>query len=419
MNNGVHQPGTVAFVLKGYPRLSESFIAEEIRALEERGLDILIISLRRPTDPAVHPVHQEIQADVVYLPEYLYRELGRVVRAWRGARRLPGYAAARRIWLRDLRRDPTANCTRRFGQALVLGYESAAQITHLHAHFLHTPASVARYASVLTGIPWSCSAHAKDIWTIPEWEKRQKLADCAWITTCTRANATHLRRLAPNPNKVTLNYHGLNLTRFPPPEAARPPRDGRDPEEPVLILSVGRTVDKKGYDDLLHALSRLPAAHHWRFVHIGGGECLPALKRLSVELAIDRQVTWLGALPQQEVLSWYRRADMFVLACRISANGDRDGLPNVLLEALTQRLAVLSTRISGIPELIEHEVHGLLAPQRDIVALSGGLERLIRNPDLRLRLGEAGCARVQRHFSRHTRINGIAIQFGLQGAAVA
>ena len=420
MIEDINKPSTVAFVLKGYPRLSESFIAEEISALEERGLNVLIISLRRPTDPATHPVHQEIRAEVVYLPEYLYREPGRVARAWRGARQLPGYSAARLVWLKDLRRDPTANRIRRFGQALVLGHELAAQLTHLHAHFLHAPASVARYASVLTGIPWSCSAHAKDIWTTPEWEKRQKLAACAWLTTCTRANAKHLRRLAPNPNKVRLNYHGLNLDRFPVPEEATPSsRDGRNPDEPVLILSVGRAVDKKGYEDLLHALSRLSPLCHWRFVHIGDGERLPALKRLSQELAIDQKISWLGALPQQEILPWYRKADVFALASRISANGDRDGLPNVLLEALSQRLAVLSTTISGIPELIGHGVHGLLVPERDIDGLYRGLDRLISDPDLRTRLGEAGRARVQRHFSRHTRIDGIAIQFGLHKASVA
>ncbi len=415
MTSDLPMPGTVAFILKGYPRLSESFIAEEIRALEVRGLRVLIVSLRHPTDPAIHAVHEEIQAQVKYLPEYLYLEPRRVVRAWRIARRLPGYAAAWRLWLKDLRRDPSANRIRRFGQALVMTTELPPDVTHLHAHFLHTPASVARYASVLSGIPWSCSAHAKDIWTTPMWEKRQKLADCAWLTTCTRANAKHLRRLAPNPNKVRLNYHGINLDRFPPAaRTARPQRDGQHAEDPVLILSVGRAVDKKGDDDLLRALARLPVSRQWRFVHIGEGDTLSGLQRLARELGIDDRVTWQGALPQQEILPWYVRADIFALASRISANGDRDGLPNVLLEALSQKLAVLSTRVSGIPELIQTEVHGLLVPERDEDALSRALDRLIADPDLRLRLGQAGCARVERHFSRHTRIDGIATQFGLR-----
>src|SRR6266516_2104501 len=152
--------GRVAFVLKGYPRLSETFIAQEIRALEERGLDIQIVSLRHPTDRARHPVHGQIRAPVLYLPEYLKDEPRRVLEGWRRARLLPGYAAARRAWLADLARDPTPNRIRRFGQALVLAAELAPDIAHLHAHFLHTPASVARYAAMLRGLPWSVSAHA-------------------------------------------------------------------------------------------------------------------------------------------------------------------------------------------------------------------------------------------------------------------
>ncbi|MFN2644659.1 MAG: hypothetical protein ABR570_06690, partial [Burkholderiales bacterium] len=150
----------VAFVLKGYPRLSEAFIAQEIAALERRGLDILILALRHPTDEKLHPVHREIKAPVHYLPEYLLREPRRVLRAWRIVRRLPAYNKVRAIWLRDLWRDPTPNRVRRFGQALVLAAELPRDVERLHAHFLHTPASVVRYAAMLRGLPWSGSAHA-------------------------------------------------------------------------------------------------------------------------------------------------------------------------------------------------------------------------------------------------------------------
>jgi glycosyltransferase involved in cell wall biosynthesis len=409
----------VAFVVKGYPRLSESFIAQEIAALEQRGLDILIVSLRHPTDPAIHPIHDEIKATILYLPEYLYQEPLRVIRAWNKARHSPGYEATRNLWLEDLRRDRSVNRIRRFGQALVLGCELMGKVRHLHAHFLHTPASVARYASTLMGIPWSCSAHAKDIWTTPMWEKRQKLAECAWLTTCTHANFSHLCDVAANRDIIKLNYHGLDLRRFPLPDHPRPPRAGRDSRDPVVILSVGRAVDKKGYDDLLRALGQLPLTHQWQFVHIGDGDRLPALKRLGQELGIAQRLRWLGALSHHEVLAWYRRADIFALACRVSANGDRDGLPNVLLEALSQRLAVLSTKVAGIPELIDQGEHGVIVPQRDIEALARALDQLIGDPDLRMRLGEAGSIRVRDRFSLDAHINGIAAQFGVQSANAA
>ncbi len=401
----------MAFVLKGYPRISETFIAHEILALERRRLDIRLFSLRRPTSRERHPVHDDIKAPVTYLPEYLYREPGRVVRAWRAMRARPGYAAARRSWLADLRRDPTPNRGRRFGQALVLAHELPGEVAWLHAHFLHTPASVTRYAAILLGLPWSCSAHAKDIWTTPEWEKREKLADCRWLVGCTRANVEHLAALAPDPGRVGLVYHGLDPQRFPPPAGER-----RQAAGPVCVLSVGRAVDKKGYSGLLEALGRLPGDLEWRLVHVGDGAMLPALRRRAERIGIADRVTWIGEQPQQVVLEQYRAADVFVLNCRITADGDRDGLPNVLLEAQSQGLACLSTRLPAIAELIVDGQTGLLVPPDDPPALAAALARLISEPDLRRRLGEAGRVRVGVAFDARRAIEGLAARFGLPAA---
>src|SRR5262249_6269121 len=167
-----------------------------------RGLDIRIVSLRHPTDQAVHPIHRDIRAPVKYLPEYLYQEPLRVLRAWLHRRRLQTYRTARQAWLRDLIRDPTPNRIRRFGQALGLAHELPRDVGWLHAHFIHPPGSVARYASLLTGLPWSCSAHAKDIWTTPAWELREKLAATAWAVTCTAQGRDYLAALAPAADRV-------------------------------------------------------------------------------------------------------------------------------------------------------------------------------------------------------------------------
>jgi glycosyltransferase involved in cell wall biosynthesis len=394
-----HKAPCVAVVLKGYPRLSETFIAQEIRALEQRGLKLRIYSLRYPTDPAVHPVHREIISPVNYLPEYLHQEPLRVWRAWRRARRLPRYRRAARTWLRDLRRDLTRNRVRRFGQACVLAAELPADVTRLHAHFLHTPASVTRYAGLMTGLPWSCSAHAKDIWTTPAWEKREKLSDLDWLVTCTAAGRDHLAELAPNPGRVRLMYHGLDFDRWPCPPERRPDRDGSQPHDPVVLLSVGRAVEKKGYEDLLAALALLPPSLHWRLNHIGGGTLGPRLVERAEALGLASRLTWLGPQPQEVVLRNYREADLFVLASRVAADGDRDGLPNVLMEAQSQGLACLSTRVSAIPELIEDGVTGMLAETGDPPAFAAALEHLIRNPATRAALGSAGRARVRERFS--------------------
>jgi glycosyltransferase involved in cell wall biosynthesis len=405
--------GAVGFVLKGYPRLSETFIAQEIRALEERGLDIRIISLRHPTDTKRHPIHAEIAASVLYLPEYLWREPLRVLRGWRASRVLPGYARARAAFLRDLRRDLTPNRIRRFGQALVLACELPDDVTQLHAHFLHTPASVARYAALIRCLPWTLSAHAKDIWTTPAWEQREKLRECDWAVTCTEAGAAHLRALAPEHERVTLIYHGLDAARFSPPARSASTRDGCEAGDPVRLLSVGRAVAKKGYDDLLTALARLPRDLAWRFTHIGGGPLLAELKEQATRLGIAGRIAWQGAQAQEAVLAAYREADLFVLASRVSVDGDRDGLPNVLLEAQSQRLATVSTELAGIAELIEAEMTGILVPPGDPARLALALERLIRHPQERARLGAAGEARVRSRFTLEAGIDQLAEKFGL------
>jgi glycosyltransferase involved in cell wall biosynthesis len=391
-------PASVAIVLKGYPRLSETFIAHEIRGLETLGLNIRLFSLRQPTDPAVHPVHGEIEAPVCYLPEYLHWEPLRVLHAWWRARRLLGYRAARAAFLADLKREPNRNRARRFGQALVLATALPPGVRWLHVHFLHTPASVVRYAALMTGLPWSGSAHAKDVWTTPEWDLRQKLAEMRWLVTCTAANAAYLRALAPSPERVALLYHGLDRTRFPP-QPARPPADGSSAQQPAILLSVCRAVEKKGLDVLIDALAALPATVHWRLVHVGGGPLLPALQGRARDRGVADRIRWLGAQPQAAVIAAYRAADLFVLPCRIAGDGDRDGLPNVLLEAQSQGLACISTAISAIPELIIDGETGLLVAPDDPAALAEAMQTLIRSPQRRHVLGEAGMRRVSQVFS--------------------
>ena len=396
----------VVVVVKGYPRLSETFIAQEILGLERHGLALTIVSLRHPTDAALHPMHRDIRAPVLYLPEYLYQEPGRVLRAWRNVRRWPTYAAARRLWLRDLRRDTSPNRGRRFGQALVLAHELPADVGVLYAHYLHTPASVTRYAAALRGLPWCASAHAKDIWTTPAWESADKLRECAWATTCTATGAAQLRALAPGA-EVMLTYHGLDASRFAAPQRTRGP-DGSDPGRPVRLLGVARLVPKKGVEVLLQALAALPPEVHWRYDHIGDGPLREVLAAAAARLGFAERITWHGALPQEEVIAAYGAADLFVLASRIAADGDRDGLPNVLLEAGALELAVVASRTGAVSELVEDGLNGRLVPPDDPAALAAALAALIRDPAARLRLGRAGRRRVLEQFAMEPGIDRLA-----------
>ncbi len=397
---GAPRSPRIAIVLKGYPRLSETFIAQEILELERRGLAFDIWSLRRPTDRYRHPMHEVISARLLYLPEYLKDD---PVRVWRGLVHAVRHGRFRTLmgaFLRDLARDPTPNRMRRLGQACVLARELDPDIGHLHVHFLHTPGSVTRYAAMLTGRGFSFSAHAKDIWTTPEWERREKIADAAWGVTCTADGWRELTRVAGGAaGKVDLVYHGLDLARFPAPPARDRQADGGDPADPVRLVAVGRAVAKKGFDTLLAALGSLPPTLHWRLVHIGTGPLIAPLKAQAERLGLAGRIEWRGSQAQTAVIAALREADLFVLPSQPGEDGDRDGLPNVIMEAATQALPVVSTRFAGVPEFVTDGENGVLVPPADAGALAAALAGLVADPARRRALGAAARARLVADFT--------------------
>jgi glycosyltransferase involved in cell wall biosynthesis len=388
----------LAVVVKGWPRLSETFIAQELVALEDAGLHFDIWSLRHPTDTKTHPLHDRLNAQVRYLPEYLRDDPTRVSAAREAAQSMPGYAQALDTFERDLARDDTPNRRRRFGQACVMARELPADTGGIYAHFLHTPSSVARYAAILRGLPWSFSAHAKDIWTSPEWELREKLNPAthgaAFGATCTAFGAKHLRDLAADPKRIDLVYHGLDLSRFPD----APARRLRAPSDTFEMMSVGRMVEKKGFDNLIDALALLPKTLDWRWTHIGGGTLSDAMKTRAQDHGINDRIIWRGACDQPEVIAEMRKADLFVLPSRIAKDGDRDGLPNVLMEAASQKLPILSTPVSAIPEFIDSGVSGILSDDAP-AALAKAMQDFAADPELGPRLAEAAHRRLHAEFT--------------------
>lgn len=387
----------LAVVVKGWPRLSETFIAQELVALEEAGHDLDIWSLRHPSDTKTHPLHDRLKAKVRYLPEYLHHDPARVWQARAIAKTLPGYAAAYDIWRRDLARDLDKNRIRRFGQACVLAAELPAETRGLYAHFLHTPASVARYAAIMRGLPWSFSAHAKDIWTSPDWEISEKLSDdssgATFGATCTAYGAAQLRRLSADPARIDLVYHGLDLSRFPYPPDHAP----RRADDPLRLVSVGRLVEKKGFDRLIAALAQLPSSLDWHWTHIGGGPLSDPLEKQAETAGIAARITWSGPCDQPQVIDHMRNADLFVLPSRIAEDGDRDGLPNVLMEAASQRLPILTTAVSAIPEFIDDGVHGTLSKDTPD-ALAAAITRLAADPVRTREMADTALARLRAEF---------------------
>ncbi len=402
----------IGIVLKGYPRLSETFISQEILALQNRGFNFHIISLRHPTDKAIHSVNREITAPVTYLPEYIHDDPIRVLKSWWRVRKFPGYKKTWQNFRSDLARDITRNRIRRFAQGLVIAAEFGDSISALYAHFLHTPTSATRYAATITSKPFAISAHAKDIWTSPDWEISEKLRDCKWLTTCTAGARDHLQSLCDKPEKIHLIYHGLDLARFPPPPDNRQMRKGENAEEVFRIITVGRAVAKKGLDNLVNALALLPPELHWHWTHIGGGELHEQLVKQAKRLDILKQCRFCGAVDQADVIAAYIHSDLFVLPCRIGEDGDRDGLPNVIIEAQSQALAVISTPISGVPELIVHGENGLLVEPDDPELLASAIIKLAADPELRNEMGRAGELKVRSEFDHLSTIGDLADLLG-------
>ena len=387
--------GRLAIIVKGWPRLSESFIAQEVLALERLGFQIDLYSLRHPTDTSVSAFQKQITATVAYLPEYLHQEPLRVFQGWRSARTLPGFAHARTMFYKDLRRDPTRNRMRRFGQAMVLASEIAPHTRRLHAQFLHTPCSVTRYAALMLQSPFSFSAHAKDIWTTPDWEKREKIADATFGVTCTELGLQDLTQQAHanDRHKLHLVYHGIDPDRFPVTPAVAATSPG-----PLKLLSVGRAVEKKGFEILMDGLSKLPPELEWTWTHCGGGAGLTSLMALAEGCGLGERVTWRGPMAQEHLVEIYRTHDIFVMPSRQTDDQDQDGLPNVLMEAQSQGMACVATNVGGIAELILPDKTGILVPPNQPEALARAILDLAKDPGKRQRLGQAAQEHIGAHF---------------------
>ncbi len=397
----------IAFIVKGYPRISETFIAQEIFALEKEGFKIHIFSLRGPREKISHQLNKNIRAKIYYIPEYIYKSPLRVFFSWIKIRKLPGYKVSKKEWLRDLKKDFTPNRIRRFAQAIVLSNEIPKTIQHLHSHFIHTPTSVAYYTSKILKIPYSISAHAKDIWTIEEWEKKKKIKDALWVTTCTEYNFKHLLSLSPFSN-IHLIYHGIDFERFPITNNIRSKNTGLDKEFPVIILSIGRLVEKKGFDILLRSLSFLPSELNWKLEHIGSGPLKKDLEKLSIKLGLSKKINWNGSMTHERIINFYKKSDIFVLASKITSSGDRDGIPNVLMEAQSQALPCISTSLPSIEELIINNDTGILVESGSTSKLTEAIIKLIKNPKKRELIGYAGQKRVKEKFAMEIGIEKIA-----------
>jgi glycosyltransferase involved in cell wall biosynthesis len=398
----------LGMILKGYPRISETFISNEILELERLGFKIHIFSMRRPRESFTHKSVAKICAKVDYLPETMLRHLPRLMlHNFRLAARIPRvYWRAVKVALRRFARTRKSATLKHLlqGGYLVDRLLPQSRVVHLHAHFAHSPTSVAMFASRLSGLDFSFTAHAKDIYTSHPGQLREKIALARFVVTCTGYNRKFLASLA-NGHITPLYrvYHGIDTTLFVNQVA------GRVPQTPYRILTVARMTPKKGLPDVFAAIGAL-AKRGFAVEHtlIGDGEERDRILRLLNEMGLGAIIRCLGSLPHEEVLDHYRRSDCFVLGCHVAENGDRDGIPNVLMESMAMGVPVVATRVSAIPELVENEVTGLLVDPNDPLALALALERALTDQTLRNSVIPAARKRVQRHFSNKSLIADLA-----------
>lgn len=406
----------VIYVVRSWPRLSQTFVVNEILALEQRGVQLTIVALARAREDLVQPEVARVRARVHYLDgdgpdgdeqRVLTRLRGTVGDHLRVAAAGPGrYLAA----LRFARAHPElaagyATCTsaQAFGHAVRVAAliarsrphhtnEDGDGIGHIHAHFAHDPALVGMLARRLTGLPFSFTAHARDLYQIPPESVVSRAGEAVAVVTCCQVNASYLDEvlagaavLAGSVPPVHVVHHGVELDRFTPTrdDAAGPPT------RPVVV-SVGRLVEKKGYADLLQACARVRAAGrdlHLRI--IGDGPLAAELRTLAGSLDLGESVVFEGEKDRDEVLGALRGAQVFALTPRELADGDRDGIPNVFVEAMACGLPVVATAAGGVTELVRHEVNGLVAAPGDVAAVAAHLEALLGDEGLRTRLGTA------------------------------
>jgi glycosyltransferase involved in cell wall biosynthesis len=397
-------------VVNGFPRLSETFILYELLDLERRGLRLHLLALHYPEEVVQQDALRDLEATVEYLPDLAVfdRKLARrVAHAMLFMRSRARYLSGLGEVIAAPDHDPS-----RLKQAVLLAHRIVRLgAPPVYVHFAHKPATVGRFAAILAGVPYALSAHAKDVWTTPPNELASKVRGAETVLTCTEEAQVYLAKLAGGRVPVRLARHGVEI----PAEALPAPSN-----EVPIILGVGRLVEKKGYDVLLRAAALLRnRGIDFRLRMVGEGEEWPRLQRLVHELSLADRAIFLGPLTQEEVVAEYARADVFAMACRQLPNGDRDGTPNVIVEAMARGIPVASTSMPAIAEAIVDGESGVLAPPGNAAALADALALVVVDPALRRRLGAAARARAIERFDRQANLPAVHAALAAAGLVPA
>ena len=403
-------PRPLGVLVKIYPKLSETFILEEILGLERLGVPLRLYALSPATDAITHPAVAQVRAPLVTVPAPAWGSAAQTLRRHAGL-----LSAAPWRYL-----STAAHALVRGRQGLADFWRAgwlAAQlqidgVEHLHSHFISSPADVAQLSAALRGRRFSISAHAKDIYLAEPADLRRKLQAAAFTVTCTEVNRSTLAGVAPAA-RIHRMYHGVDHGQFHPSRRLLP-------QAQPLIVSVGRLREKKGLDVLIQACARLrDRGQAFRCEIVGYGPEQAALQSLIDRLQLSGQVQLVGKLPRGEVIERYSQAAVCVQPARIAADGDRDGIPNVLLEAMAMGVPVIASRVSGIPELVADGLNGVLVEPDDAEALAAALIRLLSEPALCASLGCHGRRTVLEQFDNDRNLRQLCALLREAGYATA
>jgi len=396
---------TIAYIAPEIPALSATFVYNEVLGLEGKGFDVVPISVHVPSTL----VKEDRVAALASRVHYLYAEsilsllLANVIILFCTPL---NFIKILFTVLGDVLRVGLSN---RIGLGLLYRFFVASRVAvilknnkcfHLHAHFAHVPTDIAMYAALLADIPFSFTSHANDLfergWLLP-----QKITRSQFAVTISEFNKEYLCSLGGDGEKIHVVRCGVNSDTF----AARP---FNPCTPPYTIGTLGRMVEKKGFDILLRAAMILHENNvEFELLIAGSGPLEDYLKKLSQQLALDRVVYFVGSLPHKDVPPWLKTLDLFVLPCQKDKNGDMDGIPVVLMEAMLSGIPVVSTKLSGIPELIGHGKEGILAEPKSPESLASAIWRLLDDDALQCKCVGSGVEKVEKEFDAESNIKKI------------
>jgi glycosyltransferase involved in cell wall biosynthesis len=404
-----HPKPTLGYILKGYPRISETFISNEILLLEKLGFKMRLFPMRQPRESFSHASIKEIQAQVDYLPTELLPDFFRLLRPniFLALKKPKQFKATLQTAAQGVSKGKELATLKHLLQAGYLTYnhlEKDTSIAQLHGHFAHSPTSVTMFASLLSGIPFSFTAHAKDIYTSDKEKIRKKIDQAQFVVTCTKHNKEYLQAIAGTcPTPIHCVYHGIDLNLF------RQTEPHPETHNPFKILTVARMTEKKGLVTIYEALAGLhQKGIQFRHTLIGDGDDREKILALISSLGLENNCRWIGTQTHEEVLVHFKASDLFVLGCEIAKNGDRDGIPNVLVESLAMGVPALSTKVSAISEILIDGKTGMTVPPSQPEDLEKAMLRMLTDKELRQRLIAGGQDRVKENFDNSLWIQKLA-----------